>query len=131
MRTRVTSQAPSIIVTDWSASETVTVEGKEIQEFAFKKQARQSVRDALGSGRKVVVTGEGAGLRKDVTITAYESFPSTLVFQVRDTNTSGSPITIDRWTNQAYVIPSREQVETPFWSFQSGSYQNRPSWVFR
>ena len=56
-------------------------------------------------------------------------FPSTLVFQVRYTNTSGSPITIDKWTNQAYVIPAREQVETPFWSFQSGSYQNRPSWV--
>lgn len=27
------------------------------------------------------------------------------------------------------MIPTREQVETPFWSFQSGSYQNRPAWV--
>lgn len=75
------------------------------------------------------VTGESAGLRKDVSITAYQSFLSTFVVQVRYTNTGGASITTDKWTNHAYVIAASEQVETPFWSFQSGSYQNRPSWV--
>jgi alpha-galactosidase len=130
LHTRVISRAaPSNPITDWSASETVTVSGTELQDFEFRKQNRQSVRDALGAGRRFTITGEREGLRKEVSITAYQAFPTTLVLQVRYTNTSGSPVTIDKWTNNAYVIPAREQVETPFWSFQSGSYQNRPSWV--
>ncbi len=130
LRTRLTSRAGSnIAIADWSASETITVGGKEVFDFTFRKQKGQSVSDALGSGRKVIVIGEATGLRKEVSITAYKSFPATLVLQVRYTNTSGSPVTIDKWTNHGNVIPAREQVETPFWSFQSGSYQNRPAWV--
>jgi len=116
-------------VTDWSASESIAIAGKVIQDFAFRKQSRRPVRDAIGSGRIFTVTGQRAGLRKDVLITAYPSFPATLVVQVRYANTGASPIVVDKWTNHAYVIPAREQTETPFWSFQSGSYQNRPSWV--
>ena len=130
LRTRVTSRVTTpIAITDWSASETVTVGSKDIQDFEFRKQNRQSVRDALGSGRRFTITGEGAGLRKEVNVTSYQSFPATLVVQVRYTNTSGSPLRIDKWTNNAYAIPAGEQGATPFWSFQSGSYQNRPSWV--
>jgi alpha-galactosidase len=130
LHTRVTSRASSTnAITDWSASETVTVAGSDVKDFAFRKQSRQSVRDALGSGRRFTITGEGAGLRKEVSITTYQTFPATLVLQVRYTNIADSPLTIDKWTNHAYVIPTREQVDTPFWSFQSGSYQNRPSWV--
>src|SRR5262249_28000130 len=130
LHTRVTLRATSTIaITDWSASETVTVAGRDRQDFAFRRQNRQSVRDALGSGRRFTVTGEGAGLRKEASVTAYQSFPPTLHLHRPYTNTSGSTLTIDKWTNHAYVIPAREHVETPFWSFQSGSYQNRPAWV--
>ena len=65
LHTRVTSRAASTMpITEWSASETVTLAGKDLHDFAFRKQDRQSVRDSLGSGRKFTVTGEGAGLRK-------------------------------------------------------------------
>src|SRR5262249_35020507 len=116
-------------ISDWSASETVTIAGKDLQDFAFRKQSRQSVRDVLGSGRRTMVMGEGGGLRKEVIITGYQRFPSTLVLQVPYTNTSGASLTIDKWTNHAYTVTAREQSDTPFWSFQSGSYQNRPAWV--
>jgi alpha-galactosidase len=130
LHSRVTSRgASTTAISGWSASETVTVGGREIQDFAFRRQNRQSVRDGLGSGRRFTIAGEGSGLRKEVAITAYPSFPATLVVQVRYTNIGGSPLTVDKWTNHAYMIPVREQGETPFWSFQSGSYQNRPSWV--
>lgn len=130
LRTRVSAQTASpVAVSDWSASETVSVAGKDIQDFAFRKQGQQPVRDALGTGRKFTITGDSAGLRKEVSVTAYPSFPATLVVQVRYTNTGGSPITIDKWANNAYTIPALEQRETPFWSFQSGSYESRPSWV--
>ena len=130
LRTRVSSRSASPgAVTDWSASETVTVGGSDVRDFTLRKQSNQPIRDSLGSGRRFTVTGESAGLRKEVSITAYRSFPSTFVLQVRYTNTGSSPVTIDKWTSHAYVVPAREQVETPFWSFQSGSYQNRPSWV--
>src|SRR5437867_5475725 len=130
LHTRVSLRgASTLAIADWSASETVTVAGRDLQDFTFRKQNRQSVRDAVGSGRRTTVVGESAGVRKEISITAYESFPATVVLQVRYTNTGGSPLTIDKWTNHAYVIPARDQVETPFWSFQSGSYQNRPAWV--
>ena len=130
LHTRVSLRgASTLALADWSASETVTVAGMDLRDFAFRKQNRQSVRDALGSGQRTTIIGERTGVRKEVSVTAYQSFPATLVLQVRYTNSGGSPLTIDKWTNHAYVIPARDQVETPFWSFQSGSYQNRPAWV--
>lgn len=130
LHSRLTMPASSNLpVTDWSASETVTVSGSEIRDFALRRQSRHSVRDVFGPGRRFTITGEGAGLRKEVSVITYPAFPATLLLQVRYTNITLSPVTIEKWTNHGYVIPAREQGETPFWSFQSGSYQNRPSWV--
>jgi alpha-galactosidase len=129
LHTRVSLKPATTDITDWSASETVTVDGKDMQDFAFRKQTHHSVRDVLGAGRRLSITGEGAGLRKEVSVTAYRSFPAMLVVQVHYTNIGPAPMTIEKWTNHAYVIPAHERTGTLFWSFQSGSYQNRPSWV--
>jgi alpha-galactosidase len=130
LHTRVSARyEPVIPVTDWSVSETVTVNGKDMQDFVFRGQRRQSVRDALGEGQRVTVTGDQGGLRKEVMATAYPAFPGTVVLQVRYTNLGTAPVLIEKWTNHAYGVPAREKTETPFWSFQSGSYENRPAWV--
>src|SRR5437867_13288425 len=63
LHTRVTSRgASTMAITEWSASETVTLAGKDLHDFAFRKQDRQSIRDSLGSVRRFTVTAEGARL---------------------------------------------------------------------
>jgi alpha-galactosidase len=115
--------------TEWSPSESVIVGGVDIRDFSLKEQHAQDVRDALGKGRRHILTGETANLRKEVRATSYDGYPATIVVEVRYTNIGQSPLRIERWTNNHYTVPAREPSAEPFWSFQSGSYENRPSWV--
>jgi alpha-galactosidase len=62
LRSRVSLKGASA-VTAWSASESVTTAGRVLRDFAFRKQSRRPVRDAIGSGRMFTVTGQRAGLR--------------------------------------------------------------------
>jgi alpha-galactosidase len=115
--------------TEWSPSEFVMVGGAELKDFALKKQGTSDVRDALGKGHCHILTGETADLRKEVRATSYDNYPATIVVEVRYTNIGRTPIRIERWTNNHYTLAAREQSAEPFWSFQSGSYENRPAWV--
>ena len=115
--------------TEWGPSEFVTVGGAELKDFPLKKQDAGDVRDALGKGRRQILTGETASLRKEVRITSYDDYPATIVVEVRYTNIGRNPLKIDRWTNNHYTLTAREESAAPFWSFQSGSYENRPAWV--
>ncbi len=115
--------------TEWSASEYVAVGGVELKDFVLKKQDAGDVRDGLGKGRRQVLTGEAASLRKEVRATAYDDYPAAIVVEVRYTNIGHAPMKIERWTNNHYSVAARGQFTEPFWSFQSGSYENRPSWV--
>ena len=111
-----------------SASETITADGREIRDFRLQSHQSRKINDKLGSGLQEVVTANGEGLRKELTITSYEQFPGVLVVEARYTNTGASPVSISGWTNHHYSIPSKGG-EPAFWSFQSGSYSKRPDWV--
>ena len=111
-------------------SESIRVGGKDIEDFAFSEQKREAVRDQLGSGRRFLISGKAPSLRKTVIITVYDEFPRTIFFEVQYTNTGNSDVTVEGWTNNRYSFsagPSRGDVS--FWSFEPGSYQNRPDWV--
>lgn len=116
-------------LTPMSASETITVAGSEIGDFALRGHRTGKVTNALGDGVQHVVTGDGHGMRKQVTVTAYAAFPGILVTQARYTNTGKAPVRVESWTNHRYSLPAKESGEPAFWSFQSGSYAKRPSWV--
>ncbi len=45
--------------------------------------------------------------RKEVSITAYQSFPATLVSPIR--TSAAPPITVDKCTNRAYMIQAHDQ----------------------
>ena len=115
--------------TEWAPSEFVTVAGADVKDFPMKNQRAEDVRDTFGKGRRQIVTGETASLRKEVRATSYEDYPAVIVLEVRYTNIGRAPVKIDRWTNNHYTVAARDQSEEPFWSFQSGSYEKRPSWV--
>ena len=118
-----------IAIGDFAPSETVTVAGREVADFALQNVKRARVKDGLGAGRRVTLTGAAPSLEKTVAVTTYDDFPQTAVFEVEYTNTGSSALSIGGWTNQAYSISSGQGGDPAFWSYQSGSYEERPDWV--
>jgi len=114
----------------FAASESVSVAGVEVADFAFAGRDEQRVRDDPGAGRRWLLSGLARGLRKTVSVTAYDDFPGLAVFQVRYTNEGRDEVTIAGWTNNRYLIAAAERRGDPaFWSYQGGSYESRPDWV--
>jgi alpha-galactosidase len=114
---------------DFGPSEFVATPESAVQDFALAGQKRENVRDPRGHGRRLTITGKAAGLEKTVAITVYDEFPRMAFFQVRYRNQSGAAIHLTGWTNNRYTVDSAGAGEPEFWSYQSGSYKNRPDWI--
>ncbi len=122
--------AREVILGAFAPSESLEVGGREVGDFAFQDRRQETVRDKLGSGRRVSITGTASSLRKTVAVTIYDEFPRMAFFQVEYTNTGSSDLRVNGWTNNHYSIAATADAgEPPFWSYQSGSYKNRPDWV--
>ena len=111
-------------------SEFLTAGGSAVQDFTLVGQKQQNVRDERGSGRRLSLTGVAGALQKTVQVTVYNEIPRMVFFEVHYTNKGSGVIRVSGWTNHAYSIAAAEgTLEPAFWSYQSGSYQNRPDWV--
>jgi len=118
------------LIGDFTASEFITVAGRDITDFAFGSEKHESVHDAFGSGKRTILTGGSGSLRKTVTVTMYDAFPRMAFFEVSYTNTGASDVTVNGWTNQHYTVSALASAAQPaFWSYQSGSYEKRPDWI--
>ena len=118
----------------YQASETVSTAAGEISSFVLDGRSAEPAHDALGSGLRVVLTGQAqgaaAGLRKTVAVTVYEDFPRFALFTVRYSNESAAPIEVRGWTANRYALEAPSGGPEPaFWSYQTGSYERRPDWV--
>lgn len=113
----------------FAPSETITAGGTEVRDFAFEKSGRERVRDRFGSGTRVTLTGAAANLRKTVAVTVYEDFPQMAFFEVAYTNIGKSDLAVNGWTNHRYVFDAGSDADPTFWSYQGGSYENRPTWI--
>jgi alpha-galactosidase len=132
MRSRVVARfdGKEIPLGPFSASETVKGNQRSWQDFAVASQTRERVTDIYGNGEKLTVTGFSGGLRKNVSVTIYDEFPTLAVFDVSYTNSGRLPLKIIEWDNNSYAIDAQSgSAKTPFWSFQSGSYERRPNWL--
>jgi alpha-galactosidase len=132
MRSRVVARfdGKEIPLGPFSASETVKGNQRSWQDFAVASQTRERVTDIYGNGEKLTVTGFSGGLRKNVSVTIYDEFPTLAVFDVSYTNSGKLPLKIIEWDNNSYAIDAQSgSAKTPFWSFQSGSYERRPNWL--
>jgi len=111
----------------YSASEFITVAGKQIKDFVLTKQHLSHV----GVETQYQITGTAQSLKKTVTVTLNDTeFPRMAVFEVQYTNTGATDLTVNGWTNHAYSIDAAAHRQTPaFWSYQGGSYERRPDWV--
>jgi alpha-galactosidase len=110
-----------IPIGDFAPSEFLTVDGKQVRDFALGKQ----LLEAMGATQRYVLTGTQASLEKTVGVTTNENEdPRTAIFDVTYTNTGTRDLHVSSWTNNAYSITGKA-----FWSYQSGSYEKRPDWV--
>ncbi|MFO7888889.1 MAG: alpha-galactosidase [bacterium] len=127
----VTTDDQGTVLGDFTASETITVEGEKIKKFTFTEHIVESFADVIGKGKKHIIIGSNSQLKKEVIITLYNNFPSMALFQVRYTNKWNQGLKINSWTNNHYMIRSDKPAgkKPVFWSYQSGSYESRPDWV--
>ena len=116
-------------VGDFGPSEFVTTGASPIQDFKQSGHKTENVRDQLGHGRRLSITGISSGLQKTVVVTVYDEMPRMAFFQVHYLNQSAETLRVTGWTNNRYTITAAGTDEPAFWSYQSGSYQNRPDWV--
>jgi alpha-galactosidase len=114
----------------FAASESVSVAGAEVDDFAFAGSNTAAVEDTFGRGHRLTVLGRSGGLAKRLAATVYDDFPGVAVFDVRYTNERREPQTIAAWTSHHYVLAAATPPGSPaFWSYQGGSYESRPDWV--
>ncbi|MGA8430269.1 MAG: glycoside hydrolase family 36 protein [Candidatus Sulfotelmatobacter sp.] len=128
--------APPKTLAPFSASETLIGVDHVWRDFAFtSSQQDQVLDDVLGAGQRLTLTGQSGSVQKKVSVTIYKDFPSFAIFDVEYTNQGKTPLNINGWTNNRYLIgSSAARKETAaagptFWSYQSGSYEKRPDWV--
>jgi len=119
-----------IALGEFGPSESITIGGAEMADFALNSRKQQNVRDTLGSGRQISLTGTSGSLQKTVLVTVYDQFPRFAFFTVRYTNKGTSELKVTGWTNHRYSIAAAPGgAEPAFWSYQSGSYSKRPDWI--
>lgn len=114
----------------FTASETITVDGKAVEDFALTGSEKGTISDERGSGARLIVRGRSGAIEKTETVDAFENFPTMLFVNVTYKNTGRAAVRVDGWASESYEIeagPQRGAV--PFWSLESGSYESRPDWV--
>ena len=118
------------VIGPYTPSERITVGGNDIADFSLSWHESETVQDSLGAGRKVTITGTSASIEKTVAVTVYDDFPRMAFFDVSYRNTGETDLSVEGWTNNQYSISASPGAADPaLWSFQSGSYRNRPTWI--
>ena len=89
---------------DFGPSEFVMAGGAAVQDFNLTGHKVQNVRDELGRGRQLSLTGVSGELQKTVVVTVYDEIPRMAFFQTHYTNKAQSPLRVTGWTNNRYSI---------------------------
>ncbi len=119
-----------IVMGPFSASETVTVDGSELKDFAFISEGYARVNDSFGPGKQTTLIGAAGPVQKTVVVTVHDQFPRMAFYEVHYKNTQISDLQVTGWTNNRYSVGTKEGDAAPaLWSYQSGSYEERPDWV--
>jgi alpha-galactosidase len=120
----------NVILGEFGASEYIQAGPDLWTIFPFKSQKTSQVDDNIGKGILYTIVGESELFSKIIKATVYEKFPRTVLFSVTYENISDKKMLIKGWTNNRYMLASDpDQTKKEFWSFQSGSYENRPDWI--
>jgi alpha-galactosidase len=123
------SDTERVIAGPFSASEFLLGDRKSWKDFAFVSHQCGDITDSFGNGKQVELTGKSGTLTKVVKVTLYRDFPSAAVVQAQYINDGSSPLKLTGWVNNAYTLTAHTAQLPKFWSYQSGSYEQRPDWL--
>ena len=120
-----------IVLSDFNPSELINIKGKEGLEFKIKDHSVADWEDKIGKGKQFKIVASSANIKKDLTITSYNDFPTMLFFQVSYTNTGDTDLMVDSWTNNNYAFKAtpRSDDKPLFWSYEPGSYGWSNDWL--
>ena len=93
---------------DFGPSEFLTAAGSPIADFKLSGHKLENVRDTLGHGRRLAITGSSGGLQKTVVVTVYDEIPRMAFFHVRYLNQSDQPLRVT--DGRTTTIPSAPRV---------------------
>jgi alpha-galactosidase len=114
----------------FAATETVVAGGKTWAQFPLISEKSERIREGIGAGQRLTISGKAGHLTKTVTVTTYDDFPTMAFFDVQYTNNGRANLAITKWVNNGYTVNAQANAGGPaFWSYQSGSYEKRPNWV--
>lgn len=124
----VSSQAAAPLLADVADLAAITVDGTQVP-FQSSRLAKAVVNDVFGNGNSLVLEGKAAnGLVRQLTLSTYDRFPSTLVVRVNYTNTSDKPLPVNGWSVCRLQVNSAGD-DPAFWSFQGQSTEERDDWL--
>lgn len=124
----VSSRAAAPLLADVADLATITVDGTQVP-FQSSRLAKAVVNDVFGNGNSLVLEGKAAnGLVRQLTLSTYDRFPSTLVVRVNYTNTSDKPLPVNGWSVCRLQVNSAGD-DPAFWSFQGQSTEERDDWL--
>lgn len=116
------------VTNEFSPSEYLIVDNRILKDFVLASQSKE-INDGITS---LTLTGKyssnGIELSKELKVKIYDDFPDFAFTKVRYTNNGTDSLLINGWVNNEYRIPQSDNSQV-FWSYQSGSYENRPDWV--
>ena len=120
----------NIVKQSFSSSEFIVVGNDTIKDFKLKKHNLEKLKN------KEILTLTGTfkssnyNIEKKLTVSYDKLFPSVITTKVKYTNLGNERITITKWINNHYSLPVKDTSEI-VWSYQSGSYEERPDWVLK
>lgn len=120
-----------IVLGDFTPSEFIKIGGKNFKDFQLENHSVSTWEDKVGKGKQFKITASSMNLKKDVTVTSYDDFPTMLFLQVVYTNTGDTDLVVDSWINNRYAITAipRSDNKPLFWSYEPGSYGWDNDWI--
>ena len=108
----------------------VSVAGERV---TFRTVASESkgVADAFGRGTCFIYKGEsvdGPALTRELRLSFYEAFPSTMLVSASYRNASGEEVAVDGWSLCDLKVAAGAP-DPSFWSFQGQSTSAREDWI--
>ncbi len=119
----------NVVMKKFSPSDYLVIEGDTLKDFNFNS----SEIIETDSSRILKISGihnsERYKIKKIVNSEILNEFPDFVLTKISYRNLSSQNVTVKEWVNNNYSIESNGETEIPFWSYQSGSYEERPDWV--
>ena len=106
----------------YRASESLTVAGKEVTDFAHVSDEERPIEDAFGRGRRLTIVGraDALGIEKTVTVDVRDAFPRLALVTARYRNVGRAELKVGGWTGNAHALSAGvPATKPPFWSYQT------------